>query len=304
MPGGIPTPKDADQVLRYSFDDATNSIRTNATFSGSISVDLDQADDSVAIGDGTTLYTGTTVGPDHGLDVNVIHSVLPDGASTSALQTTGNTSLSAINGKLNTLGQKTMANSMPVVIASDQSTIAVSLASSPLPTGAATSANQTTEIASLASIDAKLNSLGQKAMAASVPVVIASDQSAVAVSVSSSALPTGASTSALQTTGNTSLSSIDTKLTTVNIRAIDASTDNIMISDNTNNVSVTAEGRMNVSSITLFTKPYDAITVTYPTTVQEVYVTRTGGTGGAIQQTVTVNYTDATKNFITDVART
>jgi hypothetical protein len=45
---------------------------------------------------------------------------LPTGASTSALQTTGNTSLSNIDGKLNSLGQKTSANSMPVVIASDQ----------------------------------------------------------------------------------------------------------------------------------------------------------------------------------------
>jgi|SRR6185436_4091041 len=34
--------------------------------------------------------------------------------------------LSAINGKLNSLGQKTMANSVPVVIASDQSAIPVS----------------------------------------------------------------------------------------------------------------------------------------------------------------------------------
>jgi hypothetical protein len=48
---------------------------------------------------------------------------LPTGASTSALQTTGNTSLSNIDGKLNSLGQKTMANSMPVTLASDQSAI-------------------------------------------------------------------------------------------------------------------------------------------------------------------------------------
>ncbi len=50
-----------------------------------------------------------------------------------------------------------------------------------LPTGAATAANQATEIASLASIDSKLNTLGQKVSAASVPVVIASDQSPIPV---------------------------------------------------------------------------------------------------------------------------
>lgn len=51
---------------------------------------------------------------------------LPTGASTSALQTTGNTSLSSIDGKLGSLGQKTMAGSAPVVIASDQSAVPIS----------------------------------------------------------------------------------------------------------------------------------------------------------------------------------
>lgn len=53
-----------------------------------------------------------------------------------------------------------------------------------LPTGAATAANQTTELASLSSIDGKLASLGQKVMTGSVPVVIASNQSAVTVTAS------------------------------------------------------------------------------------------------------------------------
>lgn len=63
--------------------------------------------------------------------------------STSALQTAGNASLSSIDSKLNSLGQKAMTASVPVVIASDQSTIPVSAASLPLPSGAATSALQT-----------------------------------------------------------------------------------------------------------------------------------------------------------------
>lgn len=57
---------------------------------------------------------------------SIIDSALPTGASTSALQTTGNTTLSTINGKLQTLGQNTMANSMPVAIASNQSAIPAS----------------------------------------------------------------------------------------------------------------------------------------------------------------------------------
>lgn len=64
---------------------------------------------------------------------------------------------------------------------------------------------------------------GQNTMANSLPVVIASDQSAIPVSQSGTwnltnisgtiSLPTGAATSALQTTGNTSLASIVTALT-------------------------------------------------------------------------------------------
>lgn len=51
---------------------------------------------------------------------------LPTGASTSALQTTGNTSLSSIDGKTPALGQAAMAASQPVVIASNQSAVPIS----------------------------------------------------------------------------------------------------------------------------------------------------------------------------------
>lgn len=50
---------------------------------------------------------------------------LPSGAATSALQTTGNTSLNSIDTKVPTQGQKTMSASLPVTLASDQSTISV-----------------------------------------------------------------------------------------------------------------------------------------------------------------------------------
>ena len=115
---------------------------------------------------------------------------LPTGAATSANQTTANSSLSSIDGKLGSLGQKTMSGSAPVVIASDQSAVPASQSGTwnitnisgtvSLPTGAATSANQTTANSSLSSIDGKLGSLGQKTMSGSAPVVIASDQSAIA----------------------------------------------------------------------------------------------------------------------------
>lgn len=83
-------------------------------------------------------------------------------------------------GVATTLGQKVMAASVPVVLASDE-VVPISAASLPLPTGASTSALQSTANSSLSSIDGKLGSLGQKLMAGSAPVVLASDHSPVNV---------------------------------------------------------------------------------------------------------------------------
>lgn len=59
----------------------------------------------------------------------------------------------------------------------------VGVTTSALPTGAATSANQATEIASLASIDAGIPAaLGQTTMVNSMPVVLASNHSVISVS--------------------------------------------------------------------------------------------------------------------------
>lgn len=148
---------------------------------------------------------------------------LPSGASTSAKQDTGNTSLASIDSKLTSgvpvTGTVAVSNfpasqavtgtffqatqpvsgtfwqtTQPVSGTFFQATQPVSAAALPLPSGAATSANQTTANSSLSSIDGKITAVNTGA-----------------VVVSSSALPSGASTSSLQSTGNTSLSSIDTK---------------------------------------------------------------------------------------------
>jgi len=81
--------------------------------------------------------------------------------------------------KAASVGQVAMVDSVGVVIASDQTPIPISAASLPLPSGASTSSNQATGNASLASIDSKLSTLGQKAMSASIPVAVASDQSPI-----------------------------------------------------------------------------------------------------------------------------
>ena len=84
-------------------------------------------------------------------------------------------------------------------------------AASPLPVGAASSANQVLQLAQETAISGKLPAtLGQKTKAASLPVVLSSDSDVLPVS-----LAAGFSTSALQVTGNASLTSIDGKLTTI-----------------------------------------------------------------------------------------
>ena len=70
-----------------------------------------------------------------------------------------------------------MANSVSVVIASDQSPINVNAAIPELDVNLSTRASEATLLA----INGKLNSLGQKNSADSVPVVIASDQPAIDV---------------------------------------------------------------------------------------------------------------------------
>ena len=59
-----------------------------------------------------------------------------------------------------------------------------------------------------------------------------------------------------------------------------------------------------VNSVQLFTKPYDSIVASYPSPTQEVYQTKLGGISGTLQETVTVNYVDSSKNQLVNVIRT
>lgn len=144
---------------------------------------------------------------------------LPTGAATAANQVTGNSTLATISGQLPAvLGQTTMANSLAVVIASNQSAVAVTgtVTSSgdyaqgsttsgelgPLIQGAATSGSPTYTTATTNPISLTLaGALRTDASATTQPV-----------SAASLPLPTGAATSALQTTGNTTLSTISGQL--------------------------------------------------------------------------------------------
>lgn len=48
----------------------------------------------------------------------------------------------------------------------------------------------------------------------------------------------------------------------------------------------------------------DAVTAEYPSSLVEVYKFRTGGVSGTILMTVTITYTDVTKEFIQSAVKT
>lgn len=154
---------------------------------------------------------------------------LPTGAATSANQTNGSQKSQVVDGSGNVISST--GNALDVNLKTSSITLPVSAAALPLPSGASTSALQTQISGQLPA------TLGQKAMTASLAVVVASDQSAVPVSAASLPLPSGAATSALQTSGNTSLTSIATNTANIPAKgqaAMSASTPVAIASDQSN----------------------------------------------------------------------
>ncbi len=151
--------------------------------------------------------TAVNIASDQVVPVSIGSLPLPSGGATSALQTTGNTSLASIDSTLSTLnGKVTAVNTGAVVVAS-----------SALPAGAATAAKQPAlGTAGTASADV----ITVQGVTSMVPLKV--DGSGVTQPVSAVALPlpAGAATSALQGTGNTSLASIDGKIVAVNTGAV------------------------------------------------------------------------------------
>lgn len=169
---------------------------------------------------------------------------LPTGASTSALQSTGNATLLTISGQLPaTLGQKTSAASLAVVIASDQSVLTI--------TGSVGVAQGSTT-------SGELGVLTQGAVTTSSPAYTTAttnplsltlagalrvDGSAVTqpVSAASLPLPAGASTSALQTAGNATLTAISGQLPAVLGQTVMAGSISVAISSNQSPIPITID---------------------------------------------------------------
>lgn len=144
---------------------------------------------------------------------------LPAGASTSALQTAGNLSLTTISGQLPAaLGQTVMANSLAVVIASNQSAIPVSgtVASSNAYAQGATTAGELGFLMQGAATSGSptYTTATTNPLSLTLAGALRTDSSATTqpISAVSLPLPTGAATTALQTTGNTTLSAISGQL--------------------------------------------------------------------------------------------
>ena len=204
------------------------------------------------------LDTATLVAPGSGLPVAVQGTVTTGGLTDTQLRATAlpvsgtvtanlgtvaglalDASVTALSAKFGALGQGLMAASTPVVIASNQSAIPVTLASTtvtgsvavtgpltdtqiratalpvsnaslPLPTGASTSALQTTGNSSLSSMDGKTPALGQALAAASTPVVLTAAQ---VTTLTPPAAITGFST-------ETTLAALNAKVTAVNTGAV------------------------------------------------------------------------------------
>lgn len=88
----------------------------------------------------------------------------PAGGSTAALQTTGNTSLASIDGKIPATGPAAKAASLPVTLATDQPAISVAVSSSVAATGPTTGtqtsvASSATDVTILASNAARKGAL-------------------------------------------------------------------------------------------------------------------------------------------------
>lgn len=65
-----------------------------------------------------------------------------------------------------------------------------------------------------------------------------------------------------------------------------------------------ADGSFESQGTGLINESYDYIGITYPTSTTEVYVFKVNGSGGTTVATLTLTYTDDTKDSLSSVART
>lgn len=178
--------------LHTVVDSGTVTLSGTSTISGTVVVSNFPATQPV---NGTiTANAGTGT-----FAVSAVSLPLPVGASTSALQTTGNTSLGSIDGKTPALGQALAAASTPVVLTAAQITALTPLTSVTVTQATGTNLHVVVDSAPTIAVTGTFFQATQPISAASLP------------------LPTGAATEA-------TLSSLNSKVTAVNTNAVTIST--------------------------------------------------------------------------------
>jgi hypothetical protein len=208
---------DYQQVLQHAYDDSTGRLKvdTSATVvGGAMEVLISHDEDSIKIGDGTDFLL---INPDGSIDVNITGGSLTLGSADKTAFTYGTTDQLTIGGVYQD-GSATLTSGQSGAVRLTQYRA--------VPTNLRDSSGN--------------ELLGQKAMAASIPVVVASDQANIPVETKNA----------------------------------------------------------------LVTEPFDYISASYPTDDSEVYTYKLGGSGGSTVATVTVTYTDDTKESISSVEKT
>lgn len=195
MAAPIPSKLDEQQCIQGAYDEANGRLRVDAALTADIiaapglHVDIQHTEDSVRLGDGTNYITSTTIGPDVGLDVNIINPIsieidAADGDNVAIHDSDGDELQINADGSINvnatqsgvwTTGRTWTLSSGTDSVASVQSgiwNINDITGTISLPTGAATSANQLTEISHLASIDSDIDvSLSTRASEATLAIL-------------------------------------------------------------------------------------------------------------------------------------
>jgi hypothetical protein len=162
-------PYDFPQVLRSVFEVEDNCLRVKVIGNSGgggpeLEVAIDHTEDSIRLGDGRNFFTSSQVDSKNGLDVNVINNPLQVNVSNEVEVTNdaGNPLpiIGTVTANLGTIAdvatETTLSSINSNIIKSD--TDNVTIISSSLPSGASTSALQTTANSSLSSIDSKLTS--------------------------------------------------------------------------------------------------------------------------------------------------
>lgn len=215
-------------------DDGTNIQSLKVDSNGLLAIQ--DGGGSITIDGTITANLGTIADIATQTTLSVLNTKIPSGLTITStrLLVDGSGVTQPISGFISISGTPTVTvgnASLAVTGSFFQATQPISVASLPLPTNAATSALQTTGNTNLSNIDTKTPALGQALMVASTPVVIASNQSALAVTgtffqgtqpVSVASMPTTPVTGTFWQTTQPISGTVTSNIGTTNGLALDA----------------------------------------------------------------------------------